>query len=205
MRARHKKWAAPFLEEHSEFSLKGIDPEDPFFQAERLYLEIGAGKGDFVIGMAEKFPGNYLALEREISVLGTAGKKVLEKGLGNIRLYGADFDDAYEGMKSLRFDAIYLNFSDPWPKKRHWKRRLTTAPRLALMATLLKNGGAIVMKTDNVSLFEFTLEQAPLAGLELIYQTDDYAFDENSDAMSEYERNFRSQGVKIHRLIAKKK
>lgn len=205
MRARHKKWAAPFLEEHGEFSLKKVDPSDPFFQTGRLFLEIGAGKGDFVIGMAMKKEGHYLALEREISVLGTAGKKVLEKGLSNIRLYGKDFDDAYEKMKELRFDSVFLNFSDPWPKKKHWKRRLTTKERLQKMASLLKDGGSIVVKTDNVSLYEFTLEQAEAAGLGVVYKTEDYLFDEENDAMSEYERNFRSQGVKIHRLILKKK
>ncbi len=205
MRARHKKWAAPFLEEHEEFALKEVDPEDPFFASDKLYLEIGAGKGDFVLGMAKLIPGNYLALEREISVLGTAGKKLLEQGLSNVRLLGADFDDAYESLKRLRFDAIFLNFSDPWPKKKHWKRRLTTKERLVKMESLLKQGGKIVMKTDNPSLFQFTLEQIPLTGLSLESQTDDYAFDPTQDAMSEYERNFRSQGVKIHRLVADKK
>lgn len=205
MRARHKKWAAPFLEEHGEFALKEINPEDSFFASDKLYLEIGAGKGDFVLGMAKLIPGNYLALEREISVLGTAGKKLLQENLSNVRLLGADFDDAYESLKPLRFDAIYLNFSDPWPKKKHWKRRLTTKERLLKMESLLKQGGKIVMKTDNPSLFEFTLEQIPLTGLTLESQTDDYAFDPTLDAMSEYERNFRSQGVKIHRLIAVKK
>ena len=152
-----------------------------------------------------KKEGHYLALEREISVLGTAGKKVLEKGLSNIRLYGKDFDDAYEEMKELRFDSVFLNFSDPWPKKKHRKRRLTTKERLQKMASLLKEGGSIVVKTDNVSLYEFTLEQAEAAGLDVVYKTEDYLFDEENDAMSEYGRNFRSPGVKIHRLILKKK
>ena len=73
------------------------------------------------------------------------------------------------------------------------------------MASLLKEGGSIVVKTDNVSFYEFTLEQAEAAGLDVVYKTEDYLFDEENDAMSEYERNFRSQGVKIHRLILKKK
>ncbi len=204
MRARHKKWAAPFLEEHGEFALNEINPSDPFFLSAPLCLEIGAGKGDFVISMASRFPGAYLALEREISVLGTAGKKLLQSGLSNVRLLGADFDDAYEQLKSLRFDVIYLNFSDPWPKKKHWKRRLTTKQRLLNMASILKEDGRLIVKTDNDSLYEFTLEQLGLASLKILESTDDYAFDESKDAMSEYERNFRSQGVKIHRIVASK-
>ncbi len=204
MRARHKKWAAPFLEEHGEFALTEINPSDPFFSINPLCLEIGAGKGDFVISMASRFQGSYLALEREISVLGTAGKKLLQSGLTNVRLLGADFDDAYEQLKPLHFDRIYLNFSDPWPKKKHWKRRLTTKERLLKMASLLKEDGRLVIKTDNDSLYEFTLEQLGLAGLKTLEFTDDYVFDETQDAMSEYERNFRSQGMKIHRIVASK-
>ena len=204
MRARHKKWAAPFLEEHGEFALNEINQNDPFFLSNPLCLEIGAGKGDFIISMASRFPGSYLALEREISVLGTAGKKLLQSGLTNVRLLGADFDDAYEQLKPLRFDRVYLNFSDPWPKKKHWKRRLTTKERLLKMASLLKEGGHLVIKTDNDSLYEFTLEQLGLAELKTLEFTDDYAFDETQDAMSEYERNFRSQGMKIHRIVASK-
>lgn len=204
MRARHKKWAAPFLSDHPEFYLDKIDGEDPFFRASPLYLEIGSGKGDFILQMAAKHPGNYLALEREISVLGTLGKKLAESGLNNVKLRGGDFDKVYEEMKGIAFDAIFLNFSDPWPKKKHWKRRLTTKERLAQMATLLKEGGRFLIKTDNVSLYEFTLEQAPLAGLKIISFTEDYLFDEQSDAMSEYEKNFRAEGKKIHRIVLSK-
>ncbi len=204
MRARHKKWAAPFLNDHPEFYLDEIKGEDPFFKSSPLYLEIGSGKGDFIIQMAAKHPGNYLALEREISVLGTLGKKLAESGLTNVKVRGADFDKVYEELKGISFDAIYLNFSDPWPKKKHWKRRLTTKERLCLMSALLKEDGRFLIKTDNDSLYEFTLEQAPLAGLKIAYSTDDYLFDEENDAMSEYERNFRSEGKKIHRIILSK-
>ena len=204
MRARHKKWAAPYLDAHPEFYLRRIEPNDSFFLASPLYLEIGSGKGDFILGMAAKHPGHYLALEREISVLGTLGKKLEESGLGNVKVRGADFDDAYEELKEYRFDAIYLNFSDPWPKKKHWKRRLTTSERLAKMASLLKGDGRFLIKTDNEGLYAFTLEQAVLAELTIEMATEDYLFDEEKDAMSEYERNFRKQGMKIHRIVLHK-
>ncbi len=204
MRARHKKWAAPFLNDHPEFHLEKVEPENEFFRSSPLYLEIGSGKGDFIIQMAAKHPGNYLALEREISVLGVLGKKLAESGLANVKVRGGDFDKVYEELKGINFDKIFLNFSDPWPKKKHWKRRLTTKERLTQMASLLKDGGRFLIKTDNESLYEFTLEQAPLASLKIVSSTDDYIFDEETDAMSEYEKNFRSEGKKIHRIILSK-
>lgn len=204
MRARHKRWAAPFLEGHPEFYLEKVCAEDPFFQSHPLFLEIGSGKGDFVIQMAAKQQGHYLALEREISVLGTLGKKLVDSGLNNIRARGGDFDEVCEELKGLSFDAIYLNFSDPWPKKKHWKRRLTTKERLEKMSSLLGAGGLILVKTDNDSLFEFTLEQAPSAGLKIVSSQEDYLFDEEKDAMSEYERSFRAEGKKIHRAVLSK-
>lgn len=204
MRARHKKWAAPFLNDHPEFYLEKVESENEFFKSSPLYLEIGSGKGDFIIQMAAKHPGNYLALEREISVLGVLGKKLAESGLANVKVRGGDFDKVYEELKGIKFDKIFLNFSDPWPKKKHWKRRLTTKERLSQMASLLKDDGLFLIKTDNESLYEFTLEQAPLASLKIVSFTDDYLFDEETDAMSEYERNFRSEGKKIHRITLSK-
>ncbi len=206
MRGRHKKWAVPFLTEHPEICLPSIDLEDPFFSLEGpLYLEIGMGKGDFLLGMAAKHPGHYLGLERDLSILGLAGKKILASEVKNIRVYGEDFDLAYEELQGLRFDGIYLNFSDPWPKRRHWKRRLTTATRLNLMAGLLAPNGRLYMKTDNDALFEFTLEQIPSTPFEIVVKQEEYAFDEEHDVQSEYEANFRSQGKPIHRLILIKK
>ena len=162
------------------------------------------GKGDFLIGICQKQEGNYLGLERDLSVLATAAKKIEGLNLPNLRLVGGDFDDLYESLNHYRFNKIYLNFSDPWPKKRHAKRRLTYHERLKTIAALLKDGGQIVMKTDNANLYAFTLEEIPLAGLKLISETDHYEFDEANDAMSEYEARFRGLGQNIHRIIIEK-
>ena len=205
MRGRHKAWAVPYLEEHPDIAWMEIDPSSPFLKTEHLFLEIGIGKGDFIVGMAKKKDGNFLGLERERSIIGMAAKKVEASGLTNIRVVPQDFDFAVEKLTDVRFDAIYLNFSDPWPKKRHSKRRLTTKGRLEKMAALLKEEGMILIKTDNPILYEFTLEEIPTDCLELILATDDYRFDEENDAMSEYERNFRQQGMKIFRIELKKK
>ena len=203
MRARHKRWALPFLQEHPDLVKEKIEPESPLYKAPSLSLEIGAGKGDFVIQMAAR-GGTWLALERDVSISGTLAKKVVASSLTNITLMSLDFDEVAPALKEASFDAIYLNFSDPWPKKKHWKRRLTTETRLRAMARLLKKDGRIVMKTDNDSLYEFTLEEAVKAGLVIAQSEFDYKLDEAADALTEYEKNFRSEGKPIHRLVLTK-
>ncbi len=205
MRGRFKKWAAPYLDEHDGVVIKEIKAEDPFFQADKLYLEVGSGKGDFVLGLSQKRNGNYLALERDVSISGILAKKVVESEIANIRVMNDDFDNVYEAVKdTLKFDIIFLNFSDPWPKKKHWKRRLTTKVRLQNMINILKDGGEIRIKTDNDDLYMFTKEEAEALPLTKIFDTDNYIYDESDDAMSEYERNFRSMGKTINRLVYRK-
>ena len=204
MRGRFKKWASPYLEAHRDIALESIDPNDPFFAVSPLFLEIGIGKGDFILGMQEILPGHYLGLEKDVSIMGMAAKKVVASEKDTIRLLAEDFDDVYEELSSLRFDVIFLNFSDPWPKARHKKRRLTFAPRLLKIASLLKEGGEIRFKTDNDDLYAYSLEQIEEAKLKVVTRQDEYEFDCEHDAMSEYERNFRSVGKSIHRLVIKK-
>lgn len=205
MRGRYKKWAAPYLDEHDGVVLKTISLEDPFFKANKLYLEVGSGKGDFVIGMSGLREGNYLALERDTSITGLMAKKVVASEIPNIRIMNDDFDVLFENIKdSLKFDIIFLNFSDPWPKKKHWKRRLTTRVRLTNMMSILKDGGEIRIKTDNDDLYAFTKEEAEAINLNKIFDTDNYDFDGSDDAMSEYEKNFRAKGKNINRLVYKK-
>lgn len=206
MRGRYKAWAKPFLESHAEFCVPRVEPADPFYDHRPLCLEIGIGKGDFILGYSELFPeGHYLGLERDVSIMGMAAKKVEEAGRTNIRLCAEDFDDLYEGLSKLSFDVIFLNFSDPWPKKRHEKRRLTFRPRLERILALLRQGGELRIKTDNDILYPFTLEQIEgLPGVKMIVNEPDYVFDPMADCQSEYERNFRAKGQKIHRIILRK-
>ena len=203
MRARRKKWVGPYLEEHPELSGDAFNSAD-FAAKTPLFLEIGIGKGDFIVSQSSKIPGTYIGLERDDMVLSIAHKKILSAERENCFVYVCDFDYLYEKMKSLRFDIIYLNFSDPWPKKRHEKRRLTFAPRLANIASLLADGGEIRIKTDNDQLFEFTLEQAATLPLILVSSTTDYQLDEENDSQSEYEAAFRSKGKNINRVVYKK-
>jgi len=205
VRGRFKKWAAPYLDEHDGVVLKEIKIDDPYFQAEKLYLEVGSGKGDFVLGLSTKREGNFLALERDVSISGILAKKVVESEISNIRVMNEDFDNVYEAINGkLKFDIIFLNFSDPWPKKKHWKRRLTTRVRLQNMMNILKDGGEIRIKTDNDDLYAFTKEEAETLPLEKLFDTDNYEYDDSDDAMSEYERNFRSIGKNINRLVYRK-
>ncbi|MBO6286335.1 MAG: tRNA (guanosine(46)-N7)-methyltransferase TrmB [Bacilli bacterium] len=204
MRGRSKPWAVPYLQAHEELVYQNLPENDEFLRQSPLYLEIGMGKGDFIIGLSQKQLGHYLGLERDLSILATAAKKIEGLDLDNVRLIGGDFDDLFEALGKYRFDKIYLNFSDPWPKKRHAKRRLTYHERLAKIASLLKEGGQIVFKTDNPLLYAFTLEEVPLANLKIVYNTDHYDFDEAHDAMSEYEARFRGLGQNIHRVIIEK-
>ena len=205
MRARHKAWAEPYLEAHPEIVLSEVKAHAAFLSTHPLYLEIGAGKGDFVLAMASK-GGNWVALERESSIAGLLAKKVVASELKNIRVYPIDFDEAVETLKGYAFEGIYLNFSDPWPKKRHWKRRLTTETRLRAMADFLVPGGKLAFKSDNLDLYDYTKEEAlKVPSLVLLEDEPAYVFDETADAMSEYERNFRSQGLPIHRLVYQKK
>ena len=204
MRARHKSWTTPYLAEHEDKALPKVDPEAEFFKSKPLYLEIGMGKGDFILGLSKIQKGHYLGVEKVVDVLAVATKKLLEDGSEDILLRRGDFDEVYEEIKDLRFARIYLNFSDPWPKKRHWRRRLTEASRLTKMASLLEEGGEIRFKSDNVDLYQYTLEQVEIAGLKVAYHTDDYVLADD-DVMSEYEKNFRSKGNKITRVIITKK
>lgn len=206
MRGRYKKWAMPFLEEHKELVLTSLDPNDSFFLSPSLHLEIGAGKGDFVIGMANKSPNvNFLAIERDTSIAGILAKKVSLSELPNIRVINGDFDILYEELTKLKFSCIYLNFSDPWPKKRHEKRRLTHHKRLEMLEKLLKDDGILKIKTDNDSLYFFTLEEIKESPFEIVINDENYIFDEENDVQSEYEKNFRSTGKEIHRIYLKKK
>lgn len=206
MRSRYKRWAEPFLSSHPDIVINIPQKEDPFFKNSTLFLEIGAGKGDFVVTMAKKFPlRHFLALERDISIAGVLAKKVVDNKMDNIRVIASDFDTVFPSLSFLRFSGIYLNFSDPWPKKRHWKRRLTTRERLASMATLLTVEGRLYFKTDNDSLYEFTKEEATFAPLSLVTDIPDYQTEEIDDAMTEYEAEFRKTGHPIHRLVYSKK
>ncbi|MDY6430155.1 MAG: tRNA (guanosine(46)-N7)-methyltransferase TrmB [Bacilli bacterium] len=205
MRSRHKKWALPYLEEHKEIVTVEKEEIGEFAHTSPLFLEVGCGKGDFILGMSSKLSGRFLGIEKESNVCAVMVKKLVEAEVTNVKILNEDFDTAYEKIKDIKFDKIFLNFSDPWPKKKQHKRRLTSVSRLELFGSLLKEEGMLVFKTDNDSLYEDTLEYLEdVKSMKMVENLPIYIFDETNDVMTEYERNFREQGKEIHKIVLKK-
>lgn len=201
MRMRHKKHEKERMEAVNRFLI--TTPED-FTPSTPLHLEIGCGKGGFIVETASRNPDiHYLAVEKVSSVLVLAMEKAAARELTNVQFLNGDVFRLSDYPLQNACDRIYLNFSDPWPRTRHAKRRLTAPPFLALYKTLLKPGGEIIMKTDNVPLFDFSLETLPEAGFALESVTRDlHAENDPENVMTEYETNFSSQGIPICRLKA---
>lgn len=175
-----------------------------------LHIEIGMGKGQFLLTLAKQNPDiNYIGVERYSSVLLRALEKYETEefaGLKNIRFICMDANDIAEVFAPAEVDKIYLNFSDPWPKARHARRRLTSKEFLSRYEKVLCEVGTLEFKTDNHPLFEFSLEQAEEAEG---WAVQEYTFDlhhnekmNEGNVMTEYEQKFSSMGNPIHKLIA---
>lgn len=169
-----------------------------------IYIEIGMGKGKFILENAIKNPNiNYIGIERFDSVIAKAIKKIGE-GLPNlklIRMNALDIDNVF----SKEIDLIYLNFSDPWPKKRWYHRRLTSPIFLKKYELIFKGIKRIEMKTDNESLFIYSLETLSSDGYHLSDISFDYHQTHENIIMSEYEMRFNKEGKNVYHLFAEKK
>lgn len=204
MRTKFKPWAVSYLKEHQEIILDDIEKNRRFF-AKEIYIEIGSGKGDFILGMSRLYPDiNFIAIEKVESVAGVMAKKIVDNDIKNVLIYPGDIVNLFSSLKDKSIGKIFLNFSDPWPKKKHAKRRLTFIKFLKEYYRLLKDDGELIFKSDNDGLYEFSLEEIKLSKFNLIDYTFDYIFDDKCDAMSEYEKKFREKGQKIHRFVLKK-
>ncbi len=209
MRMRKKKHGAERIAACSEIlidpiPLPAVDPQTYFSQVRPLHLEIGCGKGDFAVGMAAKHPEcNFIAMERVSDVACLALEKAMdarESRPDNLRFMIGDAKNLTEWFPPHSVDCLYLNFSDPWPKKGYAKRRLTHGNFLALYREVLKPHGMLKLKTDNQGLFDFSLEEFERCGLEILWQTRDLHRSEqkNDNVMTEYERNFSERGQVIY-------
>ena len=171
-----------------------------------LHIEIGMGKGRFLMNLATANPSiSYLGIERYSSVLLRALQKMEQDPLPNLRFVCMDAADVTEIFAPGEVSRIYLNFSDPWPKDRHAKRRLTSRQFLSRYDLILAHDGYIEFKTDNQDLFAFSLEEIPAAGWHLDASTHDLHHDPLLSAgniMTEYEEKFSSSGKPICKLIA---
>ena len=205
MSTTYRQWAVDYLDEHPEVVFEQIDFSNSFFLDKPFKMEIGSGKGDFIVEMAKKYPDvNFLAVERVRTVAGMMAKKIVEEDIPNVKVFANDINIIFNEIKDESVDEIYLNFVDPWPKKRHAKRRLTFINLLNHYYRILKPGGKVIFKSDNDGLFEFTNEEFEKTKFKVLVSEEKYEFDAANDAMTEYETKFRNKGQNIHRIIAKK-
>lgn len=169
-----------------------------------LHLEIGCGKGGFITQLAAQSPGaNFVALEQNRDVLILAAEKAERLGLTNVKFIYGNALELPEVFAPGEISRIYLNFSDPWHKKRHHKRRLTHQNFLELYRQVLLPAGEIHMKTDNVDLFDFSVDSLAQNGFALGCVTHDFHGTNPTDnVMTEYETLFAQQGKPICRLEA---
>lgn len=169
-----------------------------------LYLELGCGKGQFLTGHASSnSDGNYIGIEGQDSVLLRALEKTDAAQIANIRFVHLFVQDIRDLFEDGELSGIYLNFSDPWPKARHAKRRLTYGERLLGYRQVLSPSGFIAVKTDNEGLFEFTLEEIRRCGLEIREMSRDLHNSEYQarEITTEYEDKFRNAGKNINYVL----
>ena len=172
-----------------------------------IHIEVGMGKGQFITTLAIQNPEiNYIGIEKYSSVLvrGLEKLEALEPCPSNIRFIRMDAENICSMFAEGEVSRIYLNFSDPWPKDRHAKRRLTSLQFLKRYNKILAPGGQIEFKTDNRDLFQFSLEQVEPAGWKLISSTWDLHHDETMNSghvMTEYEQKFSAQGNPICKMV----
>lgn len=170
-----------------------------------LHIEIGMGKGQFLHALAKENPDiNYVGIERYSSVLLRAIQKMEEEEVSNLKFICIDAKEITDVFGEGEVDKIYLNFSDPWPKDRHAKRRLPSRQFLARYDVILKKDGFLEFKTDNRGLFDFAVEELPEAGWKARAITYDLHNDEEmvkGNIMTEYEEKFSSMGNPICKYI----
>ena len=175
-----------------------------------IHIEVGMGKGQFIIEMARRNPEvNYIGIEKYSSVLVRAVEKLEDFEQDNLRLIRMDAENIEEVFDKDEVDRIYLNFSDPWPKARHARRRLTSNEFFKLYDKVLTADGTVEFKTDNRPLFDFSVEELKTSEL---FVLDQLSYDLHNDSkmnqgniMTEYEAKFSSMGNPICKLIAKRR
>lgn len=203
MRIRKKHNINEKLENFSDIVIKTEENWRKNIIDRKFYVELGTGKGDFITQLAEREPNIYfMGLEMEATVVYAAARKIREKELKNVNLMIFDINNIENLFSENEIDRLYINFCDPWSKKRHAKRRLTYITFLEKYRKILKPDGEIQFKTDNRGLFDFSLEQFELANAkvsEITYDLHSENFSENIE--TEYEKKFSGMGVPINRCV----
>ena len=213
MRMCKIKWAEPFLEEHQDYALN--DPGQyqgkwcELLQTEEIHLELGMGKGDYLLRMAEMYPEcGWIGVEKDRNAAAVAARKAVDAGLDkypNTRMIVGNAEEIGNWFAEKEVDEIHLNFSDPWPKKYTHKRRLSNERFLQLYDRILKDSGQIIMKTDNQDLFESSILYFTEFGFRITEFSVDFRRKEHpEDAITEYEQRFMDIGQPIYRVIVVK-
>ncbi|UXR70934.1 MULTISPECIES: tRNA (guanosine(46)-N7)-methyltransferase TrmB [unclassified Staphylococcus] len=209
MRMRHKPWAEDYLREHPD--IVDIDCNHAksvtkwFDNGQPIHIEVGSGMGQFITTLAAQNPDiNYIAIERDKNVMIRVLDKVREKGLTNIKLLCNDAVVLTDYFETDEVARIYLNFSDPWPKTRHAKRRLTYHTFLTIYQQILHPDGDIHFKTDNRGLFAYSLESMSQYGMYFTkINLNLHEEDAENNIETEYEHKFSQKGSRIYRMEAK--
>ncbi|WP_342275457.1 tRNA (guanosine(46)-N7)-methyltransferase TrmB [Spiroplasma endosymbiont of Cantharis lateralis] len=214
MRLRNKNWTKDFIEENLKFLItteEKINPTKFFLKKQDTFLEIGCGKGQFAINQAiQNSNKNFIAMEKESTVIGVALKKALNKenfDLNNLLFLNKFAENLLDIFEENSLKGIFLNFSDPWPKAKHYKKRLTYLTFLEIYWQLLENNGIIEIKTDNDQLYNFSLDQIKESKFKILYNTSDLYSNKDllkDNIATEYEQKFHSIGKKINKIIIKK-
>lgn len=208
MRMRNKPWAMDFLSSNEDI----VDVKsgyagkiDEFFvKKQPLHIEVGTGMGTFIIELAKRNPAiNYVGIELDKNVMIRVLEKVRELELENVRLLLLDANNISEYFNEDEVDRVYLNFSDPWPKNRHEKRRLTFHSFLEQYRLILKKDGELHFKTDNRRLFEYSLVSLNQFGMNFHEVVLNLHEDEpEGNIRTEYEEKFSAKGNLIYRIKA---
>ncbi|MDW5298880.1 MAG: tRNA (guanosine(46)-N7)-methyltransferase TrmB [Sedimentibacter sp.] len=212
MRLRYIHGQYEFLQNHekaiTEPEKRGYKLNDAFNNNNPIHVELGCGKGKFLRETALKNPDiNYFGFEKSVKVAYRCAKSVFENDPDNYFVVYSNGDILKEVFEPKSIDRIYLNFSDPWPKPSHYKRRLTHKSFLEVYKIVLVDDGEIHMKTDNNDLFEYSLSQFEEDNWELLMVTRDLHNSpyKQDNVMTEYEERFVQEGKKINKLIARQK
>jgi tRNA (guanine-N7-)-methyltransferase len=212
MRLRYVHGQYEYLQNHekaiTEPEKRGYKLNDAFKNNNPIHVELGCGKGKFLRETALKNPQvNFFGFEKSVKVAYRCAKCVIENDPDNYFVVYSNGDILTDVFEPNSIERIYLNFSDPWPKPSHYKRRLTHRNFLHVYRKVLKEGGEIHMKTDNDDLFEYSLQELQNDNWDIVMSTRDlhnspYMED---NVMTEYEQRFSQQGKKINKLVARLK
>ena len=198
MRMRKKKWVRPFLDNEKEYLTENIDLDNI---SNDIYLEIGMGMGDFIVESSKNNPDIfYIGLEKDETCVARAIIKAQDYHLDNLRIILDNADNIEELFKENTLSGIYLFFSDPCPKTRNHKRRLTYPTFLKKYYKILKKDGFLIFKTDNDLFFLDTLEYIKESEFKLIESTRDYHSIKRNDILTGYERKFKEEAKNINYL-----